>query len=536
MSASGAFTFVLHCHLPPTPISNFWQGEITLLTTITETVLPLLQKLSNLRNHNIDFKLTLGLTPIAADYLASTTVLEHLGQYLDAQIMAAASDRSNFADHNPHLHYLADWYHTYYTQLKTTFTEQFSRNLIGILCDLQNAGYVELATSAATYGYLPLLSDTRAINAQLQTAVVCHTRHFGKPPSAIWLPECGYYPGIETLLERYNFRVFFVETHALVGGQPVGVASGDVIGDFSAIKARFADPTAEANPKHDVSTFPAYHAGDSLVAVIGRNNRTGQQVWSANWGYPGDFDYREHNKNAGTSGLKYWRVTGAKTDLAHKDYYHPEWAEYKVEQHAEHFGHLVGDLLRNYHNETGKFGLIASFYPAALFGQRWFEGVAWLGRVLELLGSSPHVKLTTTSEYVESHPPQHSVPLSESSWGTGGQHFIWQNHATQWLWDALETAQTRFQTQINEFQQADTKTIIILNQAARELLLMQSSDWPRMITMQQIAGIDRFVQHWTQFNRLLDSLEAAQPDVVYAQQTFERNPVFQEIDFHWFAR
>ena len=75
MSASGAFTFVLHCHLPPTTITDFWQGETTLLTTIAETILPLLQKLNDLRNQNINFKLTLGLTPIAADYLANETVL-----------------------------------------------------------------------------------------------------------------------------------------------------------------------------------------------------------------------------------------------------------------------------------------------------------------------------------------------------------------------------------------------------------------------------------------------------------------------------
>ena len=304
---------------------------------------------------------------------------------------------------------------------------------------------------------------------------------------------------------------------------------------FSTIKAQYAVPMAETDPKHDVSIFPAYLAGNSSVAVIGRNNRTGQQVWSADWGYPGDFDYREHKKKAGTSGLKYWRVTGAKTDLAHKDYYHPEWAEYKVEQHAEHFGHLVSDLLRNYHNETDEFGLIASFYPVALFGQRWFEGVAWLGRVMELLASSPNVELMTASEYSETHPPQRSVTLSESSWGTGGGHFIWQNHATEWLWDALQTAQDRFQKQISEQQQTDTETTTVLNQAARELLLMQSSDWPQMITTQQIAGADRFVLHWSHFNRLLDSLNAARPDIAYAQQLHERNPVLKEIDFHWFA-
>ena len=154
----------------------------------------------------------------------------HLEQYLDSQITAADEDLASFQGHDPHLHYLADWYHSHYTQLKATFTEQFDRDLIGTLRDFQDSGYIELATSAATYSYLPLLSNASSINVQLQTAVTSHTHHFGKPPSAIWLPECGYHPGIETILEQHNLRVFFVETHGLVGGQPVGVASGDVIG------------------------------------------------------------------------------------------------------------------------------------------------------------------------------------------------------------------------------------------------------------------------------------------------------------------
>ena len=70
------------------------------------------------------------------------------------------------------------------------------------------------------------------------------------------------------------------------------------------------------------------------MAVIGRNNRTGLQVWSAEWGYPGDFDYREFHKKDGISGMQYWRVSGAGVNLGDKDAYHPDWAAGKVGEHS----------------------------------------------------------------------------------------------------------------------------------------------------------------------------------------------------------
>ena len=208
---------------------------------------------------------------------------------------------------------------------------------------------------------MPLLGHDSAINAQLKAGINSYKRMFGRAPTGIWLPECAYRPayvdensekraGIETFLAQNGIKVFFSETHTITGGQPVGVAAGDVIGPYGAIKRRYVIPAATTVPKRSATTFFPYYVSETIagpgaeshsdVAVIGRNNNTGQQVWSADWGYPGDFDYREFHKKAGTSGLQYWRVTGVKVDLEYKDYYHPDLAAYKIEQHAEHFANL----------------------------------------------------------------------------------------------------------------------------------------------------------------------------------------------------
>ena len=585
MGALGSFTFVLHSHLPYARLAGRWpHGEEWIHEAASETYIPLLQTLYDLKEEGIKYKLTIGITPILAEQLADSLVLDHFDQYLDDKIAAAKRDIDYFSEKvskntdtevtieakptstsidstaDAHLRYLAEWYKKWYESVKQAFDERFNRDIIGAFRQLQDEGYIEITTSAATHGYLPLLGHDSSIRGQLKAGIASYKRMFGTEPTGIWLPECAYRPayvgddgkvrpGIETFLAAEKIKVFFSETHTITGGQPVGVAAGDVIGPYGEIKRRYVIPSSPSYiaPKRNTTTYKAYYVSETIkgtsssehsgVAVVGRNNRTGQQVWSADWGYPGDFDYREFHKKAGTSGLQYWRVTGAKTDLAHKDYYHPEWASYKVDQHAEHFAHLVGDLLREYYNETGEQGFISSNYDTELFGHWWFEGINWLGKVLRHLAQNPEVELTTASEQITTHPPQEVLHIPEGSWGAGGNHFTWNNGETAWMWKPIHEAEARMEKAADQYTTSTEAEAIVLKQAARELLLLQGSDWPFLVTTGQAReyAIQRFSQHLERFTKLMDSLDKNQPNVDLADELYEMDKVFPNIDYRWFA-
>ena len=51
-------------------------------------------------------------------------------------------------------------------------------------------------------------------------AATHHRRHFGKDPAGIWLPECGYFPGLDAFLAVQNIRYFFVDTHGITDATP----------------------------------------------------------------------------------------------------------------------------------------------------------------------------------------------------------------------------------------------------------------------------------------------------------------------------
>jgi 1,4-alpha-glucan branching enzyme len=553
----GAFMFVLHSHLPYCRNAGRWpHGEEWIHEAASETYIPLLDALYDLKEEGCPFKLTLGITPVLVDQLADRLVIEHMAEFMEDKVRRAQSDVRRFEKSGEgHLLYLAKFYLDRYQQVLTSFNERFERNLVGAFKKLQDEEYVELATSAATHAYLPLLERDSSIYGQLQTGKSNYKQHFGKEPSSVWLPECGYRPayytggpgksyvkpGLESFLAAIGLNCFFAETHTVEGGEPVGKAREEVIGPYGSISRLYVVPSTEHSQQTQRTTYLPYWVQTPEVAVIGRNNRTSMQVWSAEWGYPGDFNYREFHKKDGISGLQYWKVTGAKVDLGYKEYYDPYWADKRVAEHSAHYAGLIQDSLTGFYQETGKFGIISAAYDTELFGHWWFEGVDWLKKVMRNVSQSEFVEPTTASKFIKEHPPEDVLALYEGSWGLGGGHFTWQNADTNWVWPIIQAASIRMEGLAARYSSgAEPAMKKILNQAARELVLLQSSDWPFLITTGQarVYAEKRFLDHVDRFQKLADIAEAGGVDKAAQDlynELWELDKVFPKIDYRSFA-
>src|SRR3990170_1811893 len=94
MPKVGAFTFVLHSHLPYTRQAGRWpHGEEWLHEAAAETYVPLLDALQGLMQEGVPARLTLGLTPILVEQLADPDVQRNFVTYLDEKIQHAKDDR-----------------------------------------------------------------------------------------------------------------------------------------------------------------------------------------------------------------------------------------------------------------------------------------------------------------------------------------------------------------------------------------------------------------------------------------------------------
>ena len=294
MPPIGSFSFVFHSHIPYVRQAGRWpHGEEWVHEAAAETYVPLLRCLNRLHQRGLPIRLTLSLTPVLLEQLADDDVQASFLTYLEDQIASAGEDIKRFdKTDQPHLAYLAKFNRDWYQGILRSFTEDLSGDLIGAFRKLQSAGVIEVLTSAATHGYLPLLDKDRSIHLQLRAAIESYRRHLGISPRGIWLPECAYRPGyigsgkryragLEHFLEEHGLAFFFVETHLIEGGRPVGMSAGEVLGPYGAIKRRYIVPVAEERPAQPKTTYQPYFVNETEVAAIGRENNTGLQVWSA---------------------------------------------------------------------------------------------------------------------------------------------------------------------------------------------------------------------------------------------------------------
>jgi 1,4-alpha-glucan branching enzyme len=145
--------------------------------------------------------------------------------------------------------------------------------------------------------------------------------------------------------------------------------------------------------------------------------------------------------------------------------------------------------------------------------------------------------LTTASKFVAEHPPEDVLNIPESSWGAGGTHFTWDNGDTHWMWQPIYEAEARMEALAAKFPNPSKDEHAALSQTARELLLLQSSDWPFLVTTGQAReySIQRFSQHVERFDKLAASLEKGRPDRALAEECWELDKVFPDIDYRWFS-
>ena len=580
----GGFTFVLHSHMPFYRGAGKWpHGEEALHEVMAETYMPLLEALTDLHEAGVRAKITLGVTPVLAEQLADPLIIKNFETYVEQEIKAAQSDVERFQESGEqHFLYLAHYYSDWYTHVLQTFRERFNRDIVGGLRRLQDAGVVEILTSASTHPYLPLMSRDSTIYAHLAIGKRATERHFGKAPRAIWLPECAYRPGYDTTnpdgspryrpgieywLQDRGLSLFFSESIAVEGSHVVGHAqhetreitrpvtrhqsAASIYGQAAeALEALEHEHAGWVTEKHITpyeggaasgkgGTFHPYYVRQSDVAVLGRNQVVGEQVWAAAFGYPGDGDYREFHRKDEAHGFQYWRVTDNKAELQYKQPYDPFNAGRRVTMHADHFVGLVESQLRWHQSEHGGPGLVASAYDTELFGHWWFEGVEWLKEVLTRMASHDTIELVTASEWLEQHPPTEVVELPESSWGHEGTHVTWINPDTTWMWEAVHASEARMEELVARYPDTTGETEAALNQAARELVLLEASDWEFLYTTgqaRQYAG-DRFAEHVNCFNSLADAVDAGDEANAsrLAREYGERDNLFPDIDYRLFA-
>lgn len=533
----GSFVLMLHSHLPFYRKAGMWPfGEESLYECMAETYVPLLNMIAELHHEGIPAKLTVGITPILAEQLADSYLQAGFEKYMADRITAAKKDEERFGPlgEKPDMNrlHLAKFYLNWFQKILNDFQKKWNRDILAGFRKYQDLGAIEITTSAATHCFSPLLSTDSSLYLQYRTGVESYKRHFGRDPKGVWLPECAYRPAqgdrpsIDKWLHATGLKYFFTESDVIKGGQTAEVRR--VFGAYGNIEYL----PAASRPATGLDTYQAYWLKNYPVAVMGRHHEAGYQVWSADNGYPGDGNMREFHKKDDRSGLHYWRLTSKNTDLGFKQLYNPEVALERIHENSDHYVGLIQQALTDQLKKTGKPGLIMVSFDTELFGHWWFEGITFIKEVIKKLKSYTAVTMCTASEYLDANQPTQAIELPESSWGAGGHFQVWYNNETEWMWPIIHNAEATMEALEREHRGAGGLLGRIFAQAARELVLLQSSDWPFLVTTGQATqyAIQRFNEHHERLQELVEMIRSKKIDEARLQTIEEIDNCFPNID------
>jgi 1,4-alpha-glucan branching enzyme len=560
----GSFCLVLHGHVPYVLRHGTWpHGEDWLYEAAAETYLPLLSALEECEFLNGRPKITIGLTPILLEQLSHEHFKKGFENYVSDRLDRARSDRKEFTGRGDlHFAYLAERWEQHYESIGEKFA-RIGRDIPRAYADFARRGVVEILTSAATHAYLPLLFEDSSVFAQLRAGLASSERVLGLRPRGLWLPECAYRPpgpwyapipwgqprnrrGTEEFAAAEGLTHFFVENQLLEHCRSEWVDNGGwkKVGWEEAAKY----PSRGWRSVQEPVRVASNGTEPGRMVAFARDPSICEQVWSGDVGYPADGVYLEfHKKQGERRGLRYWKITGRRIDLGGKAPYYPDDVPGRLFEHVTHFCNRVKQRLRDYHNWTGRRGIVVASFDAELFGHWWFEGPRFVRDVLLTLNSDPDVEVCTAAEYLERRPPDKAVALPEGSWGDGGDHRVWVNDRVSWIWGVEYRCETLFGKLTYHLPWRERPELRdILVKAARELLLLQASDWPFVIARDQAVdyGIKRFTQHAGRFECLADVAEKLSQDAGYLDKLTDverfdiqdseiHDVVFPSIDLNW---
>jgi 1,4-alpha-glucan branching enzyme len=518
----GYLCLVLHGHLPYVrhPEHEDFLEEDWLYEAITETYVPLITMFEHLAQDKVNFRLTMSLTPTLVSMLSDALLQERYLKHLNSLIELAHKEveRTRWL---PEFQHLAVMYLNLFIHARELF-ERYHRNLVLAFKRFQDAGILEIITSCATHGYLPLMDVTKpSVRAQVKVAAASYEKHFGRWPRGIWLPECGYQPGDDEILKESGIKFFMTDAHGILHGTP--------------------------RPKYGVFA-PVYCK--TGVACFGRDMESSKQVWSSVEGYPGDHYYREFYRDIGfdldydyirpyihpdgfriNTGIKYYRITGNGDE---KMLYEPERARQKAAEHAGNFMFNREKQVEYLYRALGRKPLIVSPYDAELYGHWWFEGPQWLEYLIrKVVYDQKTIKLITPSEYLAQYPRNQVITPSMSSWGWKGYSEVWLQGTNDWIYRHLHKASRVMTEMVHQNPSTNGLKKRALNQALRELLLAQSSDWAFiMATGTHVSYAKRRTKdHLLRFFKLAEFIRSDSIDEMFLKELEDKDNIFPEIDY-----
>ncbi len=521
----GYLGFVLHSHLPYVhhPEKEKCLEENWFFDALAETYLPVLDMLGRLCEEGISYRLTISLSPTLTTMLLDGLLQSRFVVYLQDKIVLGEKEcRRNRKD--PDKLKLSKIYLEHYEKCLHDFENVYKRNIVKAFKQLEKAGCIEIITTTATHAFMPLYQELpQVIEAQIHTAVISYGRVFGQAPKGMWIPELGYFPGLGRYMKQHGIKYGFIAAHGQL--------------------------FAERKSKYGVYAPVETKSG---ILAFSRDIPASHSVWSPEDGYPGDQVYRDANQDIGfqlpldyigphifdekirtNTGYKYNRIDAGEPGHI----YRPEKARAKAVEHAENFIYKRINQVKKLGKVMDRPPMIICPYDSEIFGKWWYEGIIWLEQVIRMAAESEELKMISPCEYIAEYKENEKVEPIFSSWGNKGYASVWLGGANDWVYRHIHKASERMKELVARFPDETGLKKRVLDQAAREVLLSQASDWP--FIMKTCLNADyakmRVKRHLHNFNKIYDNLCRNTVNTEWLTRIEKEHNIFPDLDYRIFG-
>ena len=522
MNIRYALSLVLNAHLPY--VREFTKNSLAansaeeswFFDALSETYLPLLALFDRLEGENIPFRLGIAVSPALGQMLGDNLLLSKYTANLDHQIEFGEKEIERLRD-SPDMLVLAKQYLDQAVDRRVSFTGRYDGNILQALDHYREKGNIEILASPATHAFLPFFcAIPEPVQAQIEAAQQFYRYSFGLPPKGFWLPELGWSKNLDPVLRSYGFKYTIADSHGFIFGNPPpsrGSFFPVRTPENLAVFARDFYACAEIGEMRNEKTYRNNNqdiAYELPPAAIGR--------------------FIARNGARCCTGYKYCRGDG-KT-------YNAGEARLCAEKHAEIFFENCVNRLAAASKYMDEIPISLAAFNADSFGRHWHEGIIFLETLFRLASKKEELQFMTPAEYLGRYEVlSFDVSVPEfSSWGINGYAETWLDSSNDWMYRDLIHSIECMVEMANRYVDVSGYKERTLNQAARELLLAQCSDWPSMLQRHEGSEYARnqVKEALRNFKVIYEALNSSNISAEWLTRLERRHNIFPYINYRIF--
>jgi 1,4-alpha-glucan branching enzyme len=478
----GNLALLLHAHLPWVGAcsSTVHPEPVGLCEALTTCYLPLVAFLLRRVEATPSPKVALAISPRLASAWTDPGLKQRYGAYLDEAEAADALLPSPSGQ----------------PRAARQIWQAIDGDLPRALVSLERAGLVELLASAATHAYLPLVRPRSLVAAQVQLGFRAHEVVFGQRSRGFFLPECGYEPGVGQMVADGGGKYFVVDGRGLIRAEPA-----PRWGCWAPLWLSHEGLACVGGPP------------PSAVANKLRLAGQGALRWAWPRSTPGGADFH-----------------GGRAEKSQAEPFHPRKLAWELVDEVRQAAAERGEAM-------DRPPLALFVLRAELLGYFWSEGFTFFRELCRRVSEGwDGLELVRPADYLARDWPLQEAEPASSSWGSGGDGTDWLTSENCWIQRHLCAIGQRLVDVVARQGWPGPMALPrrALEQAARELLAAQASDWLvglRTPAVQDYARC-RLQSHLGHALRLLEETEHGVIGESHLSQRERVNPLLTEVDVY----